>query len=77
MCIILGSVFNLGMSVHALGPYYNIIHFPKSLEGKSSTMFEKAKIVASIPARWPLNPSYMHTFGNKIIYLTLETLKIK
>lgn len=26
-------------------------------------MFEKAHIVASIPARWPLHPSYMHTFG--------------
>lgn len=26
-------------------------------------MFEGAHITASIPARWPLNPSYMHTFG--------------
>lgn len=26
-------------------------------------MFEEAKIVATIPARWPLHPSYMHTFG--------------
>lgn len=48
------------MSVHALGPYYNIIHFPN---GKSKEMFENAEIVASIPARWPLHPSYMHTFG--------------
>ncbi|KAJ8949375.1 hypothetical protein NQ314_008235, partial [Rhamnusium bicolor] len=32
-------------------------------DGEESTMFEKAKIVAAIPARWPLHPSYMHTFG--------------
>ena len=26
-------------------------------------MFEQATIVASVPSRWMLNPSYMHTFG--------------
>lgn len=26
-------------------------------------MFDQAIIVASIPSRWLLNPSYMHTFG--------------
>ncbi|CAH1128203.1 unnamed protein product [Ceutorhynchus assimilis] len=52
------SVYNLGMSLYASGPYHSIIHFPKS-----DKMFEDAKIVASIPARWPLHPSYMHTFG--------------
>lgn len=51
------------MSVHALGPYYNIIHFPHN-ETKSN-MFENAEIVANIPARWPLHPSYMHTFGER------------
>lgn len=49
------------MSAHALGPYHNIIRFPASSE--SERMFEQAEIVASIPARWPLHPSYMHTFG--------------
>jgi carotenoid isomerooxygenase len=29
-------------------------------------MFEQATIVAGIPARWPLHPSYMHTFGSRI-----------
>lgn len=58
-----GTVYNLGMSVHALGPYHNIIRFSANVDGKSQGMFETAEIVASIPARWPLNPSYMHTFG--------------
>lgn len=26
-------------------------------------MFKGVHIAASIPSRWPLNPSYMHTFG--------------
>jgi hypothetical protein len=26
-------------------------------------MFEQASIIGSIPARWPLHPAYMHTFG--------------
>ena len=26
-------------------------------------MFDQATIVASVPSRWLLNPSYMHTFG--------------
>lgn len=26
-------------------------------------MFEEAEIVASVPTRWRMNPSYMHTFG--------------
>lgn len=27
------------------------------------SMFDRAEIVASLKARWSLNPSYMHTFG--------------
>lgn len=26
-------------------------------------MFDQATIIASVPSRWLLNPSYMHTFG--------------
>jgi carotenoid isomerooxygenase len=26
-------------------------------------MFELASIMGSVPARWPLHPAYMHTFG--------------
>jgi hypothetical protein len=29
-------------------------------------MFEQARIVAKIPARWPMHPSYMHSFGTRI-----------
>lgn len=27
------------------------------------SMIEQAEIVSTIPSRWILNPSYMHTFG--------------
>jgi hypothetical protein len=30
---------------------------------KRQSMFEQASIICSIPARWPLHPAYMHTFG--------------
>ncbi|KAF7995756.1 hypothetical protein HCN44_006863 [Aphidius gifuensis] len=30
---------------------------------KRKTMFDNAKIISKIPARWKLNPAYMHTFG--------------
>lgn len=53
-----GSVYNLGMSISKSGPAYNIIHFPQG-----ENMFNNAKVVAEIPVRWKLHPSYMHTFG--------------
>lgn len=34
----------------------------KSKKRKLS-MFEQAKVISTIPSRWILNPSYMHTFG--------------
>lgn len=42
------------------------IFVPHSGDGCSSkqqSMFEQASIICSIPARWPLHPAYMHTFG--------------
>ena len=27
------------------------------------SMFDQARIVSTVPSRWILNPSYMHTFG--------------
>lgn len=53
-----GTVYNLGLSVTKSGPAYNIISFPCG-----ENMFEKAEVVAEIPTRWKLHPSYMHTFG--------------
>lgn len=53
-----GTVYNLGMTVKKLGPFYNIIKFPPGEE-----MIARAEIVASVPSRWRFNPGYMHTFG--------------
>lgn len=39
-------------------PCYNVICFPNG-----PNKFNNAHVVSSIPARWPLHPSYMHTFG--------------
>ncbi|XP_060536500.1 carotenoid isomerooxygenase isoform X2 [Cylas formicarius] len=58
------GVYNLGMSVYASGPYHSIVYFPKNTsDANKESMFAKTKLVASVPARWPLNPCYMHTFG--------------
>lgn len=40
-----------------------IIFYLKYLYFSGKAMIENSQIVASIPARWPLHPSYMHTFG--------------
>ncbi|XP_058120242.1 carotenoid isomerooxygenase isoform X1 [Anopheles ziemanni] len=53
-----GTVYNLGCSVTRTGPAYTIICFPHG-----PGMFENARIVASVPARWKFHPGYMHTFG--------------
>lgn len=53
-----GTIYNLGLSVTKTGPVYCIIHFPKG-----EHIFDDARIVAEIPTRWKLHPSYMHTFG--------------
>ncbi|KOC68687.1 Beta,beta-carotene 9',10'-oxygenase [Habropoda laboriosa] len=65
-----GTVYNMGMSVTPRGPMYNVVCFSPSQiivddsgEEKELSMFEQATIVASVPSRWLLNPSYMHTFG--------------
>nr|CAI5820208.1 unnamed protein product [Callosobruchus analis] len=57
-----GTVYNLGTTIYAKGPYHTIVEFPKDEKADANTMFKNAKIVAEIPTRWPLNPSYMHTF---------------
>ncbi|XP_058806677.1 carotenoid isomerooxygenase isoform X2 [Phymastichus coffea] len=65
-----GTVYNLGMSITKIGPAYSIIEFsPSSFTQENNakkmklSMFEQAKILSTIPARWIFNPSYMHTFG--------------
>lgn len=53
-----GTVYNLGMQVIKGTPQYCIICFPNG-----EYTFEDAYILGTIPARWRLHPSYMHTFG--------------
>ncbi|XP_078034061.1 neither inactivation nor afterpotential B isoform X1 [Augochlora pura] len=74
-----GTIYNMGMSLTPRGPMYNVVCFsPKCLtiddagEEKELSMFDQATIVATVPSRWLLNPSYMHTFGitaNYFIFL--------
>lgn len=45
---------------------FSAIFLPESADGFPSrrlSMFELASIMGSVPARWPLQPAYMHTFG--------------
>ncbi|XP_025269760.1 carotenoid isomerooxygenase-like [Camponotus floridanus] len=65
-----GTVYNVGMSVTPFGPRYNVICFypnrvaiDDSGEERELSMFDQATIVASIPSKRLLNPSYMHSFG--------------
>lgn len=48
----------MGLSVKNGQSQYNIIKFPCGPQ-----MFENASIIAEIPARWQMNPSYMHSFA--------------
>ncbi|KAJ3644922.1 hypothetical protein Zmor_022620 [Zophobas morio] len=63
--VVAKSVYNMALSFFPTGPHHVIVHFPPKTQGvgESSDMFTQAKIVAGIPAKWPLHPSYMHTFG--------------
>ncbi|XP_025269759.1 carotenoid isomerooxygenase [Camponotus floridanus] len=65
-----GRVYNVGMNITPFGPRYNVVCFypnristDDSGEERELSMFDQATIVASVPSRWLLNPSYMHTFG--------------
>ncbi|XP_054269655.1 carotenoid isomerooxygenase-like isoform X2 [Macrosteles quadrilineatus] len=62
-----GTVFNQAMSLRNSVPHYSIVKFPhpgeEPKERRGKEMFEAAEVVASVKARWPLHPSYMHTFG--------------
>jgi carotenoid isomerooxygenase len=53
-----GTVYNVGMILSLTGPAYAIICFPHG-----ENIFQDAHVVAKVPVRWKLHPSYMHTFG--------------
>ncbi|XP_018395628.1 PREDICTED: carotenoid isomerooxygenase [Cyphomyrmex costatus] len=65
-----GTIYNVGLSITPMGPRYSIVCFypnrvtvDNSGKEKNLSMFDQATIVARVPCRWLLNPSYMHTFG--------------
>lgn len=56
------------MSITSGGAAYNVICFPSG-----HNMFNNAFVVGTLPARWKLNPSYMHTFGiTKNYFILIE-----
>ncbi|XP_031634111.1 carotenoid isomerooxygenase [Contarinia nasturtii] len=61
-----GTAYNLGLSVKNGQSQYNIIKFPNGTQ-----MFENASIIAEIPARWQMNPSYMHSFATTDNYFII------
>ncbi|CAH2076129.1 unnamed protein product, partial [Iphiclides podalirius] len=63
-----GDVINIGLTVTRSGIRHVIVKFPYT---KNGDMFEKACIVGSMPPRWKLHPSYMHSFGVTENYFVL------
>lgn len=58
-----GSSYTILHAVGATGPKYDIVKIPpKPLDGKSH-VFAKPEKVASVDARWKMNPCHMHSFG--------------
>lgn len=53
-----GTVYNIGLTVSAVGAKYAIMCFPNGRDN-----FKNASIVAELPTRWKLHPGYMHSFG--------------
>lgn len=62
-----GTVYNLASSGNRDGPTYNIISLPNG-------EIEKAKMEASILARWKFHPGYMHSYAiTENYFILLET----
>lgn len=53
-----GKFYNCGLSITLEGSQYLIFHIPDG-----DDKFENIKIISKVPARWKLNPCYMHSFG--------------
>ncbi|XP_043197396.1 carotenoid isomerooxygenase-like isoform X1 [Amphibalanus amphitrite] len=54
-----GTVYNVGSSFTGRTPSVNVIQFPAS----GSPVAETGRVVGTIPHRWPMEPSYFHSFG--------------
>lgn len=62
------QIFNLGLTIENHLVCYNVIEFPFG-----ENMFKNASVVAQIPARWQMNPSYMHSFAlTENYYIVIE-----
>lgn len=62
------QTFNLGLMIENHLVCYNVIRFPFG-----ENMFMNASVVAQIPARWRMNPSYMHSFAlTENYYIVIE-----
>ncbi|KAK4884043.1 hypothetical protein RN001_000314 [Aquatica leii] len=68
-----GTVYNVALSKEV--SKHSIVCFPNKPKKHDDdySMYDKAEIVASIPVRWRLFPSYMHSFGiTKNYFVILE-----
>lgn len=65
---------NLHYSIQFLYWHFqNFFFLDESGKEKKLSMFDQAEVVASVPSRWTLNPSYMHTFGmTENYYIIIE-----
>lgn len=64
-----GSVYNIGHTVTSSGAHYNILHFPNT-----PNLLENVKIIAKLPTRFKLHPSYFHSFGiTENYFVIIET----
>ncbi|XP_050736587.1 carotenoid isomerooxygenase-like [Eriocheir sinensis] len=66
-----GTTYNVLHMVGPTGPKYDIAAFPPTPQEGKSSVFAKPKKIASVDARWKLNPCHMHTFGMTENYFVL------
>ncbi|XP_076060590.1 carotenoid isomerooxygenase-like [Oratosquilla oratoria] len=60
-----GYLYTMGQTVGLTGPKYSIIRYPPTGD------LTKGKIMVSIPTRWKLSPSYMHSMALTENYVVL------
>lgn len=64
-----GTCYNFGYSITASGANYNIVHFTSD-----GDIFDCVKVIAKVPARHKLHPSYSHSFGmTENFFVIIET----
>ncbi|CAF3334375.1 unnamed protein product [Rotaria socialis] len=67
-----GTILNVGLAASFMGMNYVLFEFPGSSKLNSEdNMMMQCRTLAKIPCRWPINPSYMHTFAVTDNYIIL------